>query len=125
MSVLTITHPRPPERSNSASPFEVEKRRVRGGRSQIDSEVTYFERYAATRWRSAYSMRVDQPPPSDCHAFEIQRLSRHSKLSTTELYTRVSINLLRQVYAATHPAAKELLEALAQEARDEESEDEI
>jgi integrase/recombinase XerD len=29
----------------------------------------------------------------------------HAKISTTELYTRVSINLLRQVYLATHPAA--------------------
>ena len=29
----------------------------------------------------------------------------HAKLTTTELYTRVSINLLRQVYSATHPAA--------------------
>jgi integrase/recombinase XerD len=29
----------------------------------------------------------------------------HSKLDTTQLYTRVSINLLRQVYSATHPAA--------------------
>jgi integrase/recombinase XerD len=29
----------------------------------------------------------------------------HAKLTTTELYTQVSINLLRQVYSATHPAA--------------------
>ena len=29
----------------------------------------------------------------------------HAKLSTTELYTRVSINLLKQVYLATHPGA--------------------
>ena len=29
----------------------------------------------------------------------------HANLTTTELYTRVSINLLRQVYSATHPAA--------------------
>jgi integrase/recombinase XerD len=29
----------------------------------------------------------------------------HAKLATTELYTRVSINLLKTVYAATHPAA--------------------
>ena len=35
----------------------------------------------------------------------IQEMLGHSKLTTTEIYTRVSINLLRQVYAATHPAA--------------------
>lgn len=35
----------------------------------------------------------------------IQEMLGHAKLTTTELYTRVSINLLRQVYAATHPAA--------------------
>jgi integrase/recombinase XerD len=35
----------------------------------------------------------------------IQELLGHAKISTTELYTRVSINLLKQVYLATHPAA--------------------
>ena len=35
----------------------------------------------------------------------IQEMLGHAKLTTTELYTRVSINLLEQVYAATHPAA--------------------
>ena len=35
----------------------------------------------------------------------IQEMLGHAKISTTELYTRVSINLLKQVYAATHPGA--------------------
>ena len=35
----------------------------------------------------------------------IQEMLGHVKLDTTQLYTRVSINLLRQVYSATHPAA--------------------
>ena len=49
----------------------------------------------------------------------IQELLGHSQLSTTELYTRVSINLLKQVYAATHPAAK-LFALLDTEASEEE-----
>jgi len=35
----------------------------------------------------------------------IKEMLGHAKLSTTELYTRVSINLLKQVYFATHPGA--------------------
>lgn len=35
----------------------------------------------------------------------IQEMLGHSNLSTTQLYTRVSINLLKQVYLATHPGA--------------------
>jgi integrase/recombinase XerD len=37
----------------------------------------------------------------------IQEMLGHAKLSTTELYTRVSINLLKQVYLATHPGASD------------------
>lgn len=36
----------------------------------------------------------------------IQEMLGHADLSTTEIYTRVSINLLKQVYMATHPAAR-------------------
>jgi integrase/recombinase XerD len=35
----------------------------------------------------------------------IQEMLGHASIATTELYTRVSINLLKQVYAATHPGA--------------------
>jgi hypothetical protein len=71
----------------------------------------------------------------------IQQMLGHVNLTTTELYTLVSINLVRQVYSATHPAAHlkrpetpattardveaeaELFDALAAESQ-EESEDE-
>ena len=67
----------------------------------------------------------------------IQEMLGHAKLTTTELYARVSINLLRQVYAATHPAAggeasaravdeaarAELLASLAAEDEGEEDDD--
>jgi integrase/recombinase XerD len=36
----------------------------------------------------------------------IQEMLGHADLSTTELYTRVAINLLKQVYMTTHPAAR-------------------
>jgi integrase/recombinase XerD len=36
----------------------------------------------------------------------VQQMLGHSKLETTEIYTHVSITKLREVYAATHPAAK-------------------
>lgn len=56
----------------------------------------------------------------------IQEMLGHAKLTTTELYTRVSINLLRQVYSATHPAAHlKRPEAPATTARDVEAEAEL
>jgi integrase/recombinase XerD len=48
----------------------------------------------------------------------IQEMLGHARISTTELYTRVSIDLLRQVYLATHPAAY-LKRAQAAEDEDE------
>lgn len=56
----------------------------------------------------------------------IQEMLGHAKLTTTELYTRVSINLLRQVYSATHPAAHlKRPETAAATARDVEAEAEL
>ena len=66
----------------------------------------------------------------------IQALLGHSELSTTQIYTQVSIVKLKQIHAATHPAkmtrattpasstptaeAQRLLSALAAEANEEE-----
>jgi len=58
----------------------------------------------------------------------IQQMLGHVDLASTEIYTHVAINLLKQVYAATHPAAHlkrakeqtELLAALDEEAGQEE-----
>jgi integrase/recombinase XerD len=56
----------------------------------------------------------------------IQEMLGHAKLTTTELYTRVSINLLRQVYSATHPAAHlKRPDTAATTARDVEAEAEL
>jgi integrase/recombinase XerD len=55
----------------------------------------------------------------------IQEMLGHAKLTTTELYTRVSINLLRQVYSTTHPAAHLKRPETATTARDAEAEAEL
>ena len=62
----------------------------------------------------------------------IQAMLGHAELSTTEIYTQVSIRLLKSVHAATHPGrmaevgrhdpeptAEDLLEALEREAEEE------
>ncbi|MGH9352283.1 MAG: CHC2 zinc finger domain-containing protein [Terriglobia bacterium] len=36
----------------------------------------------------------------------IQEMLSHTKLSTTQMYTQVSIRMLRQIHTATHPGAK-------------------
>ena len=55
----------------------------------------------------------------------IQQMLGHVKLDTTELYTRVSINLLKQVYSATHPAAHLHQPETPAVARDAEAEAEL
>ena len=62
----------------------------------------------------------------------IQQMLGHVKITTTKLYAQVSINLLKQVYSATHPAARlkraeaeaELLATLAAEAEEDNEEEE-
>ena len=67
----------------------------------------------------------------------IQAMLGHAELSTTQIYTQVSIRKLKEIHTATHPAkarqprskaasidpeastAEELLNSLAAEARDE------
>jgi integrase/recombinase XerD len=97
-----------------------------------------FDRKQLTKLVRRYLVKSQIGKVGGCHLFRhtvatlmlengadvrvIQELLGHSQLSTTELYTRVSINLLKQVYAATHPAAKPLFEELAKEAAEEEAE---
>jgi integrase/recombinase XerD len=81
-----------------------------------------FDRKELTRLVERYLKKSNIGKGGGCHLFRhtmatlmlengadvrvIQEMLGHAQLSTTEIYTRVSINLLKQVYAATHPAAK-------------------
>ena len=69
-----------------------------------------------------YIARAHVPVPGACHPFRhacathmlengadiryIQALLGHANLSTTQIYTHVSIEKLREVHAATHPACR-------------------
>jgi integrase/recombinase XerD len=80
-----------------------------------------FDRVYLTTLVRGYVRKAKLGKTGGCHLFRhtvatlmlengadirvIQEMLGHAKLTTTELYTRVSINLLKQVYLATHPAA--------------------
>jgi integrase/recombinase XerD len=80
-----------------------------------------FERIQLTSLVRAYVARANIGKSGGCHLFRhtlatlmlengadvrvIQEMLGHAQLSTTEIYTRVSINLLKNVYSATHPGA--------------------
>jgi integrase/recombinase XerD len=115
----------------------------------LDAMGSAFERPQLTNLVRNYVRKSKIGKVGGCHLFRhtmatlmlengadirvIQEMLGHSKLTTTELYTRVSINLLKQVYAATHPganlkraakpvdpeAAAELLATLEEEAGEE------
>jgi integrase/recombinase XerD len=54
----------------------------------------------------------------------IQALLGHAELSTTQIYTQVSITKLKEIHAATHPASRDaLLAQLDADALEEEEED--
>src|ERR1039457_4299088 len=87
----------------------------------LTNEGRPFHRVHLTSLVRSYLRRSKIGKMGGCHLFRhtvatlmlengadirvIQEMLGHAKLSTTELYTRVSINLLKQVYSATHPAA--------------------
>jgi integrase/recombinase XerD len=52
----------------------------------------------------------------------IQQMLGHAELSTTQIYTQVSIRKLKEIHTATHPGAK--LERSASRASDEQGDDE-
>jgi len=105
----------------------------------LTDEGAPFHRTQLTTLVRGYLRRSKIGKAGGCHLFRhtvatlmlengadirvIQEMLGHAKLSTTELYTRVSINLLKQVYKATHPAAS--LKPRQVAARDAEAEVEL
>lgn len=81
-----------------------------------------FERTYVTLLVRRYIERAKIGKSGGCHLFRhsvatlmlengadvrvVQELLGHAKITTTEMYTHVSINLLKQVYASTHPGAR-------------------
>jgi len=87
----------------------------------LDEAGAAFDRVRLTTLVRGYIRKAKIGKQGGCHLFRhtvatlmlengadirvIQEMLGHAKISTTEMYTRVSINLLKQVYAATHPGA--------------------
>ncbi len=98
-----------------------------------------FRRSALSGRVKRYIKKAGIDVPGSCHLFRhamathmlengadirfIQAMLGHADLSTTQIYTQVSIEKLKQIHAATHPAREEmkdeLLTTLAAEAADE------
>ena len=122
----------------------------------LDGPGEPFDRVRLTTLVRGYIRKAKIGKQGGCHLFRhtvatlmlengadirvIQEMLGHARLSTTELYTRVSINLLKQVYLATHPgallkrpaakaedaaAAAELMAALMDEAMAEAEEEDV
>jgi len=87
----------------------------------LDSMGLAFDRVRLTTLVRGYIRKAKVGKQGGCHLFRhtvatlmlengadirvIQEMLGHAKLTTTEMYTRVSIRLLKQVYEATHPGA--------------------
>ena len=96
-----------------------------------------FEPNRLTQLVRDYVNTADLGKTGSCHLFRhtcatlmleggadirfIQQQLGHAKLETTQIYTQVSIRMLKQVHTATHPARLELVAELAEEAAENEA----
>jgi integrase/recombinase XerD len=92
-----------------------------GGTLFLNNRGEPFERRQLTGLVRRYLIASGIGKVGGCHLFRhtvatlmlengadirvIQQMLGHAKITTTELYAQVSINLLKQVYSATHPGA--------------------
>jgi integrase/recombinase XerD len=87
----------------------------------LAGDGTAFTLDALTRLAAGYVKASGVPKTGACHLFRhtmatlmleggadiryIQAMLGHAELSTTQIYTQVSVRALQAVHAATHPAA--------------------
>ena len=92
----------------------------------LDNKGWKFREHQLTRLVSKYVKRAGIRKPGACNLFRhstatlmhengadirvIQDMLGHADISTTQVYTHVVINKLREVYEKTHPAAKSRLD---------------
>jgi len=88
----------------------------------LTKEGSPFARGGLTNLIRLYMDKADLGKTGSCHVFRhtmatlmleggadiryIQQMLGHANISTTEIYTRVSIRKLKEIYMATHPGAK-------------------
>ncbi|MCB1662671.1 MAG: tyrosine-type recombinase/integrase [Pseudomonadales bacterium] len=88
----------------------------------IDDHGRQFREHQLTRIVSKYVRRAGISKPGACNLFRhstatlmhengadirhVQEMLGHADISTTQVYTHVTINKLREVYNKTHPAAQ-------------------
>jgi len=104
---------------------DVRPRLARGPEEQILFLTDYAERFKKNRLGDLVRRYLDWAGiaiPGACHLLRhacathmlengadiryIQEMLGHAQLTTTEIYTHVSIDKLQQIHAATHPAGK-------------------
>jgi integrase/recombinase XerD len=102
----------------------------------LDRMGAAFDRVRLTTLVRGYIRKAKTGKQGGCHLFRhtvatlmlengadirvIQEMLGHAKISTTEMYTRVSIKLLKQVYEATHPGVALKHALAADDAADDE-----